>query len=112
MNKAVAILVRIAWLSMCVAALVYAHMGYQGNSDWRLEEGLAFEMMILSFPASLIIIAGFILSGAALHMFGLALPASSRTEMTVTWLLFAAAGYLQWFFLLPKLWSRKRKIQE
>jgi hypothetical protein len=111
MKRAVALLARAVWLSACVAALVYAHLGYQGSSDWRLEEGLAFEMMILAFPASLVVVAGLVLIGGVLHFLGLALPTSSRAEMTVTWLFFAAAGYFQWFVLLPRLWRNKQRAQ-
>ena len=51
-RKIARILIRMIWLAMCLIALVYAYKGYQGSSDWKLEEGLAFEMMALSFPAS------------------------------------------------------------
>jgi len=110
MKKVISILVRILWLSICIAALVDAHIGYQGNSDWKLEEGLAFEMLILSFPASFVVVAVLILLGEGLRLFGLALPGSNRAEMTITWLLFVMAGYIQWFLLLPKLWRSKRKV--
>ena len=110
MKKGTSISVRVLWLSICIAALVEAHVGYQGKSDWKLEEGLAFEMLILSFPASFVVVGVLMLLGAGLGLFGLALPASSRAEMTVVWLLFVAAGYLQWFLVLPKLWKRKQRL--
>jgi hypothetical protein len=94
------------WLAMCLTALVYAYKGYQGSSDWKLEEGLAFEMMALSFPASFLVVAVLTLGGAGLGLFGLALPASSRPEMTATWFLFVVAGYVQWFVVLPGLLRR------
>jgi hypothetical protein len=111
MNKVIVILVRVVWLSLCIASLVYAHIGYQGNADWRLEENLGFEMIILSFPASVIVVAGIMLLGAGLQIFGLALPASSRVEMTATWFLFTTAGSMQWFFLLPKLWRNRQRVR-
>ena len=49
-RKIARILVRMIWLALCLIALVYAYKGYQGSSDWKLEEGLAFEMMELAFP--------------------------------------------------------------
>ena len=45
MTKTIGILARIVWLAICVTALVYAYKGYEGTSDWKLEEGLAFEMV-------------------------------------------------------------------
>jgi hypothetical protein len=102
-RKTARILVRVIWLAMCLTALVYAYKGYHGYSDWKLEEGLAFEMMALSFPASFLIIATLVLAGACLGLFGLALPASSKPEMTATWFLFVVAGYVQWFVVVPRL---------
>jgi len=103
------------WLAMCLTALVYAYKGYHGPSDWKLEEGLAFEMMALSFPASFLVVAALILGGAGLGLFGLALPTSSRLEMTATWFLFVLAGYVQWFVVLPRLlrrWLEKYRKEE
>jgi EamA domain-containing membrane protein RarD len=95
---------QIVWIAVCLASLIAAYKGYRGTSDWQVEEGLGFEMIVLSFPASLIVLVGFILAGMILGLFGLALPASSKPEMVTTWLFFVAAGYVQWFITLPKLW--------
>jgi hypothetical protein len=97
------------WLAACLAALVYSYKVYQGPSDWKLEEGLAVEMMALSFPSSLVVVAGVILAGTSLGLFGLSLPASSRPEMTAMWFLFVAAGYVQWFVVVPRLQRRLQK---
>ena len=88
--------------------LVSAHKGYQGNSDWQMEEGLGLQMMVLAFPGSFLVAVGMVLTGAILGLFGLALPASSKPEMTTTWFLFVVAGYVQWFILLPR-YLRHRK---
>jgi hypothetical protein len=103
------VLVRIVWLAICFTALVYAHRGYQGISDWKMEEGLAFEMMVLSFPSSVLVAAGLALAGAVLGLFHLALPASSKLEMTATWFLFVVAGYTQWFIVLPRFLPRRKR---
>ncbi len=105
-RKTAEILGRTIWLATCLTALVYAYKGYQGSSDWKLEEGLAFEMMALSFPASFLVVAALVLVGAGLGLFGFALPASSRPEMTATWFLFVVAGYVQWFVVVPRLLRR------
>ena len=107
-RKTAGVLGRTIWLAMCLTALVYACKGYQGSSDWKLEEGLAFEMMAVSFPASFLVLAALVLAGAGLGLFGLALPASSRPEMTATWFLFVVAGYVQWFVVVPRLLRRWR----
>ena len=107
-TKAARIAVQVIWLALCITAFAHAYRDYQGSSDWELEEGLALEMMILSFPASLAVMVAVMALGAGLQLFGLALPASSRAEMTVWWLLLVAAGYIQWFILLPKVLMHRR----
>jgi hypothetical protein len=100
------------WISICVVALIEAYKGYRGLSDWQLEEGLGFEMIVLSFPASLLVIAGFIFTGMILGLFGFSLPSSSKPEMVATWLLFVVAGYAQWFALLPRFLQQRKKSTE
>jgi hypothetical protein len=51
---------------------------------------------------------GLALAGAVLGLFGLALPASSKLEMSCTWLLFVVAGYIQWFVLVPRFLARRK----
>jgi hypothetical protein len=46
MRKTSVILAQLLWLAFCAVALIYAQKDYQGVSDWKVEEGLAFEMMI------------------------------------------------------------------
>jgi hypothetical protein len=103
---------QIIWVAVCLLALIEAYQGYRGASDWQLEEGLAFEMMVLSFPSSLSVAMGLASTGAILGLFGLALPASSRLEMTCTWLLFVVAGFVQWFVLVPRFLARRRKTPQ
>ncbi|MGA7907659.1 MAG: hypothetical protein WCA16_09665, partial [Candidatus Sulfotelmatobacter sp.] len=74
MKKALSVLVRIAWVAICIIAAVHAHNGYRGTSDWQMEEGLAFQMLVLSFPSSIVVAVGLALTGAMLGLFGLALP--------------------------------------
>ena len=112
MKKALGVLVRIAWVGICVIALVNAPKGYRGTSDWQIEEGLAFQMMVLSFPSSIVVAVELVLTGAVLGLFGLALPSSSKVEMTATWFLFVVAGYTQWFILLPSFLKRRKRSVE
>jgi len=111
MKKPLWVLVRVTWLAICVMALVNAHRGYQSISDWKTEEELAFQMIVLSFPSALLVAAGVTVTGAILGLFHLALPASSKLEMTAIWLLFSGVGYAQWFILLPWLLRRRGKIR-
>jgi hypothetical protein len=112
MKKSLGVLVRVAWVAICVIALVNALKGYRGTSDWQMEEGLAFQMLVLSFPASFVVVIGVVLTGAILSLFGLALPSSSKAEMTTTWVFFVVAGYAQWFVLLQRFLKRRRRSTE
>jgi hypothetical protein len=102
-KKTIWIIAQILWVAICLAALIDAHKSYRGISDWQVEEGLGFEMIELSFPSSFVVVAVFILTGLLLGLFGLALPASSRSEMTATWFFFVVAGYIQWFLVIPRI---------
>jgi hypothetical protein len=77
-----------------------------------MEEGLAFQMLVLSFPSSFVAVLGLVLAGAVLGLFGLSLPSSSRVEMMATWFLFVVIGYAQWFILLPSFLKRRTRITE
>jgi hypothetical protein len=102
-KKIIWILAQVLWLAICFAALIDANKSYRGTSDWQVEEGLGFEMIALSFPAPLVVVAGFMLTGMLLGLFGLALPASSKPEMIATRVFFVVAGYIQWFLVLPRI---------
>jgi len=61
-------------------------------------------MIILTFPAGLLLTA-FIIAGLAQLAFftGIILP-GGVWEIIVTWVLFTATGYLQWFGFRKILW--------
>ena len=101
MKRAIWLIAKIVWLGLCVVALVEAYRGYRGPSDWQVEEGLGFEVILLSFPASMLVVLAFIATGMGLGHFGLALPAPSKPEMIATWFLFVVASYVQWFIVVP-----------
>ena len=109
MKRTLWIVAQIIWVAICVLALIEARQGYRGASDWQMGEGLAFEMMVLSFPSSFAVAIGLASTGAILGLFGLALPAPSRLEMTCTWFLFVVAGYIQWFVLVPIFLARRKR---
>lgn len=93
-------------------AVIEAYRGYRGISDWQIEEGLGLEMVLLSFPASLLVVLALMVTGILLGMFGHALPASSRPEMIATWMFVVLAGYVQWFIVVPKIPRRRRASRQ
>ena len=109
MKPVIKALICLAWFGACVAALATMHAGYEGVADWKMEEALGLEMMILTFPSSILVAIGFMFVGFSLGLFGLQLPASSRAEMTVTWAIFVTFGYMQWSVGAPWLFSMLRQ---
>ena len=83
-KKTLWITAQIIWIAFCLLSLIEAYKGYRGSSDWQVEEGSGFEMLVLSFPASLVVVVGFMLAGMILGFFGLALPAPNKPEMVTT----------------------------
>jgi hypothetical protein len=75
-----------------------------------MEEGLGSEMMVLGFPASLLVAIGFMAVGFVLERLGISLPSSSRAEMITTWLIFVVGGCIQWFVVVPYLVRRWRNV--
>jgi hypothetical protein len=107
-KRIVLISLRVAWLAICLSFLIKSQRAYRGGSDWKTEEYLAFEMMVLTFPASYLVAGLLILTGGILGLVGLRLPPPSKAGMTVDWLIFVLAGYLQWFLIVPILWRKTR----
>jgi hypothetical protein len=53
-------------------------------------------------------------AGKLLQFLGLALPVPSRPEMIGVWLLFAGAGYIQWFVVISRMqqwWRNARRYR-
>jgi hypothetical protein len=57
-KKTLWITAQVIWIAVCVVSQIEAYKGYRGVSDWQAEEGLGFEMILLSFPASLVVAGG------------------------------------------------------
>ena len=100
------IALRSVWIILSVAVLLYCQYVFDGKPNSDSEEVLIILMFILSFPASFV--AGAIAAGVAFsyeHLLHAPLQ-TTRLEMLFTWALFFAAGYLQWFTLAPRAWSK------
>ena len=82
-----------AWLGLCLAALGFAFVQRQIHD---MDIAYTYFMLFLTFPAGLLV-ALFL----ALISVGVSLPGGFAGAL-VTWPLFVALGYLQWFVLLPK----------
>lgn len=99
---------RWTWAGASVAALVFAMLVFDHGENRDTDIVLAWVMMTLSFPVS-VVCAMFI--GAIYSLldstFAIQVGAGRR-EMLATWLVFFGAGYLQWFYAVPAVWQKWR----
>ena len=97
---------RVVWVILCLAVLAYCQYAFDGKPNSDAEEVLIILMLILSVPASFV--AGAIAVGVAFSFERLMHSPlqTTRLEMLFTWALFFAAGYVQWFMLAPRVWSK------
>jgi hypothetical protein len=103
--RTIAIL-RSGWMVLSLAVLFYCLYVFDGRPNSDSEQVLIILMFVLSFPAAFV--AGGIAVGIAFvseHLLHAPLNAS-RLEMFFVWILFSMLGYLQWFVLVPRIWSR------
>jgi hypothetical protein len=98
--------IRWLWVVLTIIVLVYGQAIYDGKPNSDAEEVLIILMFILSLPASFA--AGAIAFGVAFIFERLMHSPlqTSRLEMLFTWVLFFVTGYLQWFTLVPRAWSK------
>lgn len=100
------------WLLCCVFVLGVTLYRYVPNSGSDIGIFLVYGMLFLAFPVGLLIAAIFALLAMLQENWGmplLDLIGSNYVGFCVMWLAFFAAGYWQWFVLVPRLW-RKWKV--
>ena len=102
---------RVVWVILCLAVLAFSQYVFDGKPNSDAEEVLIILMFILSVPASFA--AGAIAVGVAFSFERLMHSPlqTSRLEMLFTWALFFVAGYLQWFTLAPRAWSKWQTLR-
>ena len=103
------IILKIIWILASVFLLVVTLFRY--TPDPANDIGIFFlcGMLFLSFPISLLgagLVALISLLQDNLGVPLLDLISSNYAGYFLMWLLFTAAGYLQWFVLLPWLWRK------
>ena len=109
MRLSVFILLRLIWIALAVMVLFITLFFYDGKTNSDVDTILAYGMFILSFPIGLLmaIFAGGI-GYVANSLYGYVVPVSYLT-IAIGWILFFVVGYLQWFVLVPFIWSKVRK---
>lgn len=101
---------RVAWTLLSVAIAGYFIGAYDETTNRDAAIVLAYALMTLGFPLSFI--ATFVIAGIAMFadkLLGIKILADGRLGMVEASLLLIAAGYVQWFVLLPAGWNAVRK---
>lgn len=100
------------WILACVAALLVSFSKYDGTAQNDIGIFLVWAMLALTFPIGILVAAIFAALVVVQEEFGVRTVdwiQSSYVGFAVLWLTFVAAGYWQWFYFVPVLWSRWRK---
>lgn len=105
---------KVGWVLCSVAVLAVTLTRYAPGPESDIEIFLVYGMLCLAFPTSLIVAGLFALMSMLQEHLGVPLLDaidSNYVGVCVMWLAFFAAGYLQWFVLLPWLWRKWRDRQ-
>ncbi len=93
------------WSVTCLLVLLFAFVAREGENT---DVTFAYLMVVLSFPLGFLFNAGFG-NGFLMLCEAMDFPVPPGFVLNLlTWVLFVAAGYLQWFVLLPNAWRKFR----
>jgi hypothetical protein len=102
---------KIGWLILGAIVLVVVLTGYDGKPNSDIEQFLIGSMIVISFPIGFLVAGVFSAIYAVLASCCDITVKTSYLLLTVEWMAFFGAGYLQWFVLLPwavKKWRARR----
>ena len=99
----VARITKIVYLVLCVAVLV-STLNSPFSDAVDVE---AIFLIALSFPSGFLVVGLYVAFTAAwMHLFGRLSNPADLEYPVVSWLLFTAVGYFQWFILIPWTWHK------
>ncbi len=101
MRNRIYVFVKWLWVACSVAVLIATVYLYDGRPNSDVDLLLAYGMLALSFPVSLLLstVVG-VVGYLAYSMYGYVME-TSYSSIVVTWTCLFVAGYLQWFKLVP-----------
>jgi len=97
-----------AWIGIAVVALLVTLYGFDGKTGSDIWLVLTWSMLVLSFPASLIVSLAHMALGAGLSI----TTKTSYLSLAIEWAGYFALGYLQWFKLTPYLIAKLRALRK
>lgn len=100
--------IKAAWLGCCVFVLAATLYFYDGKPNSDADIILAYGMLALAMPISLVLAGMASLLGQMLHAQTGFVFEVSYMSIVVTWLTFSITGYWQWFVFLPWLITKVR----
>jgi len=92
-------IVKILWMILSVLVLLISLYSYDGSQNSDIGIFYSWSMLILSFPAGLIVSALYVVM---YDVFSIVIQ-TSYLSIIIDWSLFFILGYLQWFVLIPAL---------
>jgi hypothetical protein len=94
------------WVVLAVIVLAVSLYGFDSKPNSDIGVFLVWSMLVLAFPSSLLVALLFSgVSIAAERLFSTVVP-TTYWSIAISWICFFAAGYWQWFVLLPSLWRK------
>lgn len=98
--------VKIGWVFLCVVVLLISIVKFDNRPDSDISDYLIWSMLVLSAPSGvLVLLLNASLAYVLYNYFSIIIPTTYLT-LGVTWLLFFLIGYVQWFYLLPRVADR------
>lgn len=94
---------RALWLLSAVGVLVGTLAGFDGRPNSDIEEVLAWTMVTLGFPLSLVYPVIFAVFADIRAAMGSSPLATSYMTLVLSWCALFALGYAQWFRVVPAL---------
>jgi hypothetical protein len=103
-------IIRILWIAACVWLLVRtSSLRFASSKAFGdAEEVGYFGMMVLSWPLSIPIFSVY----SHLRLSWWSYPDNDLRSIASMWLLFFAAGYFQWFILIPWIVQKGAKVYD
>jgi len=102
-------IVRTIWILLAAVVLSVTIVNFDPESNPDISIFLFYGMVVLTFPAGLLLAAIMSFATIRLHsVFGLEIP-SNYGSIMLMWLAFFAVGYWQWFVLVPYIRLRLKR---
>jgi hypothetical protein len=101
-------IIKVLWVAATVFVLFITLNGYHSAHDKGIWDVLTWLMLILSFPAGLVVS----LVLWALEMGFSITDKTSYFSLVVAWTAYFVLGYLQWFKLAPYLITKLRALRK